>query len=165
MKDFEKELRGLELLKERVSYDAMTGKLLYTRPVAKGKKPGDECGSISSAGYLCVTVGEYRLLVHRFIYWLHTGEQPALIDHKDENKTNNKIENLRPLTNKQNVRRKSTLLRNNKSGVTGVSLCKDGKWRAYIKVDGVSEHLGTYIDKEAATAARKAAEEKYRFKC
>lgn len=52
-------------------------------------------------------------------------------------------------------------LKRRKSG-SGVRCAKPGgKWTANIRVDGERKHLGTFETKEAAIAARKAAELKY----
>lgn len=49
----------------------------------------------------------------------------------------------------------------NTSGCKGVSYCKDrGKWEAYITFRKKRYHLGRYINKKDAIAARKEAEER-----
>lgn len=82
-------------------------------------------------------------------------------DHKDRNPLNNRRNNLRPATQKENVRNKSKQ-RNNNSGVTGVGYLKSrNKWRARITTDDKEIHLGLFIDKEDAIRARLQAEVLY----
>lgn len=58
----------------------------------------------------------------------------------------------------QNTRNHCT----NKSGVRGVSLCKDGKtWRAHISYKNKSIHLGHFCTLKDAEKARLKAEKKY----
>lgn len=82
------------------------------------------------------------------------------IDHKDNDKANNRIENLRIATNSQNHINKG-LQRNNTSGFKGVIWDRScNKWRARIKVNGVNKYIGVFNDAAAAGAARMDAERK-----
>jgi hypothetical protein len=55
-------------------------------------------------------------------------------------------------------------LKNSKSGVTGVRwIEKRKRWQALVKVDKKQIHLGFFVDKDAAIAARQAANVKYGF--
>ena len=63
----------------------------------------------NSSGYVRVPLyndeNEYKqTLVHRLVYMAHVGPIPKgmQINHKDENKTNNCIDNLELMTNKEN---------------------------------------------------------------
>lgn len=96
---------------------------------------------------------------HRVIWLLSTGEWPVdQIDHIDGNRANNRIVNLREVTNAQNGKncaRRS----DNASGVTGISwAARDKKWVAQIRAEGKTECLGYFSDKNEAIAARHAAE-------
>lgn len=51
--------------------------------------------------------------------------------------------------------------KNSKTGVSGVSQMKDGRYRAYITVARRQKHLGVFGTIEEAIVARKNAEEKY----
>lgn len=81
------------------------------------------------------------------------------------------IEKIRDITNKANEdlsidgtrisALKQKVRPNSKTGYKGVSITKNGKYIAYIKLRGKREHLGTYEDIEKAIIARKAAEKMY----
>lgn len=55
---------------------------------------------------------------------------------------------------------KKTINKNNTSGYKGVSMCKNGKYRAYINFQRKQYHLGTYMTAEDAHKIRLLAEEK-----
>ena len=83
------------------------------------------------------------------------------VDHINHNGLDNRKENLRIVTHKQN-KFNNPILSTNTSGVTGVSWSKQkNKWRAYITIDNKQKSLGYYFNKEDAIKARKEAEEKY----
>ena len=78
------------------------------------------------------------------------------IDHRDRNKANNRIANLRKATASQNLFNSPKRTRNT-SGVKGVSLNRN-KWQARIMVNGVDIRLGRFVSKGmAAVAYAKAA--------
>lgn len=81
------------------------------------------------------------------------------------------IEKIRDITNQANKElsidgtRISALTQkvrpSSKTGFKGVSITKNGKYIAYIKLRGKREHLGTYENIEEAKTARKTAEKMY----
>lgn len=112
-------------------------------------------GHLGGRGYLRVTVHGVGFRVHRLIFLMHKGYLPKMLDHIDENKLNNRIENLRTCNNSENsLNRKRN--KNNTSGVKGVSLnARNNKWRAEIRVDCKPMYIGEYRDiNDAAEAVR-----------
>jgi hypothetical protein len=102
---------------------------------------------------------------HRMAWLLMTGSWPAdEIDHINHVKDDNRWGNLREATHQQNMKNQK-MSRLNVSGYTGVSWHRGKKlWEAYIHGDvGKIIPLGSYIDLEAAVAARRAAEIKYDY--
>lgn len=93
-------------------------------------------------------------LLHRFI--LRTSAED-LVDHIDGDGLNNTRSNLRLATHSQNMKNRRKH-RNNKSGYTGVHWNKTNqRWRARIKAEGKSIHLGYFVDAEEAAQARDRA--------
>jgi hypothetical protein len=94
--------------------------------------------------------------LHRLIalVFIDNLDDKKCVDHKNNNKLDNNINNLRWCTyqeNNQNVSMKS----NNSSGIKGISWFKrDSKWRAKITLDGIQIHIGYYDTIEDATIAR-----------
>ncbi len=98
------------------------------------------------------------VLLHRLIT---NADDGLVVDHINHKPEDNRLSNLRIVTQSQNMQ--NTRMRSdNKSGVTGVSLCTTSKrWHARIDIDGKGRFLGSYKTFDEAVAARKAAEEKY----
>ena len=85
------------------------------------------------------------------------------IDHINQNRLDNRIENLRVVTKSINLQNQK-LSSNNTSGHIGVCWIKDAnKWRAAIGVDGKLIYLGNYARIEDAIAVRKQAEKHHDF--
>jgi len=100
---------------------------------------------------------------HRIAYFIYHGVDPKekQVDHIDGNPLNNKIDNLRLVTNNQNQFNKS-FKKNNTSGVVGVCWHKSNKkWRARIYHKNKEISLGYFDDIEEAKAVRVVAEKKY----
>lgn len=74
------------------------------------------------------------------------------VDHRDLNGLNNTRSNLRVATREENARNTS-LRKDNRSGIRGVGLTRNGKWRARISFNGASTMLGTFNCKTAAAVA------------
>lgn len=150
-------LPSAEELHRRFSYDASTG-LLYWKACPEysvqwnAKVAGKKAGGISkSQSHMVVNIKGRLMLVHRIIWKMVNGTEPAEIDHKDGDPTNNRIENLRPATrhqNMQNQRRHSGKLL-----PKGVTLRRrSGKFRADIFLNGRQKYLGEFNSPEIAHA-------------
>lgn len=84
------------------------------------------------------------------------------MDHINGNTSDDRWENLREVTNAENLRNRKQA-KTNKSGVTGVCWYKrTNKWKAYIH-HVKKKHLGFYATIEEAIAVRKAAEKRYGY--
>lgn len=153
-------LPPLSLLRELFDYDPQTG-LLTWRKTQGTAKAGREAGWLHASGYVYVGVGGKSYKAHRIIWFLHYGKQPKdLLDHKDRDPTNNRINNLRECTHAQNQQNKRTYS-NNQSGVKGVSWYpRYGKWRVRIQHLGKPILVGTYASFDEACAARLQAQKR-----
>jgi hypothetical protein len=151
-----------ERLKHLLLYDPDTGVFTWRNPTSKKYVLGDPVFSISRGGYLRVGLDKRRYLLHR-LAWLYVhGVFPVVeIDHINQARTDNRLENLRLATRMQNAQ--NVLMRsNNKSGVKGVSWDVDRqRWRAQINIDGKRRYLGLFDSVEGAGAAYNAAASKH----
>lgn len=95
---------------------------------------------------------EERVSLHRLIM---NPPQSYQVDHINQNKTDNRKENLRICTHAENQRNKKSL-----KGFKGVNFEKNTKkWKARITIDGTQHWLGRFkTAKEAAIAYNKMAQ-------
>jgi hypothetical protein len=118
----------------------------------------------SGTGYLCVDILGRNYKAHRVIWAYHHGEWPAgQIDHINGDRCDNRLSNLRVVTNAINSknRRAGTA---NTSGFVGVGWLKvRKKWGAQIMVNGKTISLGRFSDIADAIDARKIAEVRFGF--
>jgi len=97
--------------------------------------------------------------LHRYLLEVADGK---VTDHKNHDTLNNKRENLRILTNAENLQNKKGPNRNNTSGVRGVTRVKgSNKWRAKIGFQGKKIHVGYFDDLKEAEKAVIEARRKY----
>ena len=148
-----------EYLKKLLHYDPETG--VFTRLVRTSNcvNVGDVAGSTTTEGYLTIWMCGRQNLAHR-LAWLYVyGKMPEWkLDHRDRDKSNNRISNLRPATNSQNGLN-AGLRADNTSGHKGVSWNNQRqKWQARIMVDSKVHNLALRTNIEDAIAARKEAE-------
>lgn len=111
-----------------------------------------------SSGYYVVTIQNKQYRLHRMIFLYHYGYLPKFIDHIDNDKTNNDIDNLRECTHSQNMRNSSSS-KNSSSIFKGVYWKQSiKKWSANIYYDNTQHYLGYFINEiDAAKAYDKAA--------
>ncbi len=89
---------------------------------------------------------------------MHFGEIPKglLIDHINEIKSDDRIDNLRLATNSQN-KINCGIRVDNKSGYRGVKKRKDSnRWEVALMINGKNTYLGLFEDIEAAVEAYKS---------
>ena len=140
-------------LRELLSYNQATGVFNWNSRKG-GVRVGDVAGCKTPLGYILIGLDGSLYLAHRLAWMYVHGEFPtAWIDHKDRNKSNNRIDNLRPATCPENMA--NTGVRStNQSGFKGVSWDKKNKkWRATITVKARQISLGRYELLEHAALA------------
>lgn len=94
----------------------------------------------------------------RAIFMWHYGWLPKMVDHKDRNPLNDRIENLRAATPSENSKNKKSRT-GSSSKYLGVCYNKAcNYWHAAIFVNGKNKHLGSFTkEKDAARAYNEAA--------
>lgn len=112
-----------------------------------GKEAG--CEDISPrTNYRNIIYNYKKYKTHRIIYMMHYGEIPEglQIDHLNQNRMDNRIENLRATTHGENQR--------NRDCFKGWTYRKDNsKWRARIMLAGKAVNIGHYGTECAAKLA------------
>ena len=146
-----------------LEYNKETGQLIWKINRAKAKM-GEPAGCLTPKGYLYIGINGQRYFAHKLVWFYVTGRWPRKqIDHINQNGADNRFENLRLVTNRENHRNKR-LSKKNASGHTGINWIERlAKWRARIMVDGKDIHLGVFADIRDAINARKEANLVYGF--
>jgi hypothetical protein len=151
-----------EMIREKLKYDPVSGEFSWRKNSGRhGRYPAESRAGFQKDGYWMITICGRDYRAHR-LAWLYVhGEWPlGQIDHRDLNRSNNSIGNLRCATRSQNGANRRAL-KNNSSGHKGVSWYRwSGKWKASIKKGRVI-HLGYFDTKEAAAAAYREAAIQY----
>lgn len=161
----------LDVVKTLFDYDPEEGVLIWKeKPINEfrfardykawmTKHAGRKVTYRDSNGYVRVFINGRLWLAHRIIWMWNYGYLPELqIDHIDHNRQNNRLENLRLVTQSQNNANSRLSLRS-VTGVTGVTWHTPSKrWRATINLNKKFIEIGRYMDFESAVIARKAAE-------
>ena len=160
-----KPLPPLEELREALDYNPDTGIITWRKSPARRVKAGQEAGTKLNRGYRHITFKQKPYLTHRLAYYIYHGIDPLenQLDHKNGNRLDNTIKNLRLATHADNGRNRG-ISKKNTSGVTGVHWNKKKKkWEGYIRINGKQKYLG-YFDKDKkqeAIQSRIEAEKKY----
>ena len=111
-------------------------------------------------GYLRSHINNKIHYNHRLIFLIYYGYMPKYIDHIDGNPANNKIENLRDVTNGQNQQNKK-LNGNNRSGHKNVHWSNSmKKWCVQITVNEEVKTVGFYECLDVAGIAAQEARNK-----
>lgn len=143
---------------DRFSYDSDTG-LISMKISIGSRKTGDVVGSLHHSKRLTVSIGRKQYQLARLAWLLHYGSYPeGLVDHINHDATDNRIENLREVTSKENSRNQSARI-NNKTGITGVHWCRKNKrWSATGYANGIRTTLGMFSTIFDAAACRRSNE-------
>ena len=111
---------------------------------------------VGKSGYATVGLSKYgkrkTWFVHILVAKAFMGESDLVVDHINRNKSDNRLSNLRYITQRENVIHSQS----NVTGKTGVYLNDERykkRYRARIRVGGKLEELGTYLTKEEASRA------------
>ena len=118
-------------------------------------------GSIANTGYLVVSVGRAMVNNHRLIWEFAKGPVPKgfEVDHRNRNKVDNRISNLRLVTRSQNTQNRVNAQSNSKTQTKGVCWSERlQKFRVTINLNKKQYACGCYDTLAEACAARHAAE-------
>jgi hypothetical protein len=147
-------LPPIDELRRRLAYRS-DGVLIWKRPAASRAKPGNKAGNLNSKGYLQLKFNGRSLSCHRIVWAILKREDPQKfpLDHINGDRLDNRIENLRKVTNRQNQW--------NQKGAKGYCFDKHKKkWKAAIALNGKTKNLGHFDTKQQAREAYLRAKEK-----
>lgn len=122
------------------------GTLWWTKS-GSGRNLNKPIGTLTHQGYLQCTFQQTQKKVHHLVWFLHHGYWPTNLDHINKDKSDNRIENLREGASVNNHNRNMPLP---VSGLQGAQKSR-GKYRASIRINGETEHLGVFSTPEEAS--------------
>lgn len=167
----------IQTLREAVAYNPETGELTWKeRPEShfasniifrrwNTRYAGTKAFTATNrGGYHHGSVNKVTLYAHRVAFALRHGRWPSeQIDHVNGDRTDNRAENLREVSNSENHRNRPARKDMDSDAVFGVSRSANGtRWKVQIGA-GKNKYLGTFDTKAEAIAARKAAEKRLGF--
>lgn len=143
-------------LREHFTY--RNGELILRKSFKHCKTEIGKAIGFNDRGYKRTRLFGKRYFLHQLIWLYHYDAMAVQLDHKDQNRQNNKIRNLRICNHSLN-RANSVNQRTNKTGFRGVKVAPiKGKYYARIIVNGEDIYLGTFSNLQiAALAYNKAA--------
>ena len=142
-----------ELLLNTLEYRREEGSFYYIRS-GHGKISGQKAGCVRGTGYTVIIIKGKQYKAHRLVWLAEYGEFPSgQIDHKDKNKGNNHISNLRIVTDQEN--------KQNKDCAKGYSINNRGSYSVTLSFLGKQKFIGRYKTEEEAKAAYIEAKKKH----
>ena len=124
-----------------------------TRGMAKA---GKVAGTVNSRGYIHIRINNRFYQANRLVWIFLTGETLTefdIIDHKDQDRTNNAFSNLRKCSNSQNGCNSKTP-KTSSTGVKNVHRVGDRGFRIECKLNGKIYNSPIYTDVNKAIADR-----------
>lgn len=150
-------------VRSRLSYCAQTGQFRWL--TGRRGLPGTTAGCRMNRGYWAISIDGKSYLAHRLAWLITYGIWPeGQIDHINGDRADNRLCNLRAVSNAENAQNKRRARSDNDSGLLGVRQL-GSRWQARIMKAGKAIHLGAYETKEAAHAAYLAAKRQLHEAC
>lgn len=139
---------------EALNYCADTGHFTWRIPRGQIIRPGDSAGCVNGKGYVTIHVDGREYRAHRLAWLIVHGEFPTHeIDHINGLRADNRIDNLRCVTTKENQWNRTRASSLNSTGLLGVSRYSGGRWLAKITRNNRAEMLGVFDSPELAHGA------------
>lgn len=153
-------------LHELLTYDQSTGllhwKVRRNQCAVAGAVAGHKANCRGKL-YFRVRVDDQLIMGHWIVWAMLHGEWPTdQIDHADGDGLNNRQGNLQVASQADN-NKNAAIRKDNKTGVAGVTLSRNGSFVASIRVGGKQLTLGTFNDLEDAATVRKETEKALGF--
>lgn len=142
---------------ELLEYEPSSGLFRWKEDrIAKGRvvaAKGHVAGTFHPKYGRSISLDGKQFRAHLMAWLVVHGVWPRLIDHKDGDKDNNRIDNLRSTTirvNAQNQRKATSA--NRSSGLLGVSRSRSRlkPWKAQIQAEGRIQHIGCFATAQDA---------------
>lgn len=134
-------MKEIELFKN--TFYHIDGILYWKQTIGTRAIKNKRAGKQRKDGYLDVGIKGKYYLCHRIIFSLEFGYLPAIVDHINRIRSDNRPVNLRPATTNQNVYN-SSISRSNRVRVKGIRVTRNGKFEARVAKNGITYQVGTF---------------------
>jgi len=143
----------LQYMQKHFSYNDQDGHFYTVVPQANCNKIGDMVGRVQSNGYVRISIKRKFFQAHRLVWLWHNNIMPATgIDHINNIKSDNRIQNLRLADQSLNARNVRKARSTSKTGMLGV-VVSGSKFAAVITHNGKTTWLGSYKTIDQASEA------------
>lgn len=129
-------------LEDWFSYNPETGLIFWKKKRSNRTNLSEPVGSNNGNGYLVAFFHKKKIYNHRLAWYLYYGEWAKEIDHVNRDRADNRIENLRSVTRRQNCQ--NTEKFNKGAKFDGYA------WRSFITIDNRKIDLGRYNTEQEA---------------
>ena len=149
-----KPLPSQDTLRHLFDYDPITGYLIWKNTYSNKNKIGTTAGIKDNRGYIRISIDGVYYQSHRLIWMYVYGKDPIdlVIDHINGNRSDNRIKNLRIVTNQKNLF--------NQTKAKGCHWNKGAqKFEAQIMVNRKTTYLGLFETEQEAHQAYLNAKE------
>ena len=151
-------------LKELLHYNPETGIFTWKVSTARRVSSGDVAVTKRKDGYIQIKLNNELILSHRLIWIYMYGYLPKYIDHINGQRDDNRIINIREVSNQQNSLN-SKISKNNTSGIKGVYWDKSrNKWTVRLAIDGKGKFFRRFDDIDLAKLVIEEVRNKYHGK-
>jgi hypothetical protein len=142
-------------------FEYCDGNLYWKVANSNRVKIGQIAGTLLYQNYIQIRISRKKYQAHRLIFLMHYGYLPVQIDHKNNNKADNRIENLRAATNCKN-QYNVKIIKTNTSGCKNVTWSKKRKkWYVQLSIDNKRKYFGSFENLELAELVAIEARNKY----
>lgn len=145
-----------ERARELLAYDSDTGDLRWRIRLGSRAPAGGLIDSVEpSSGYINVRLDKKLYRAHRVIWLMVRGAWPHQIDHRNRNRADNRLENIRETCDALNRQNTEKVRVDSRAGLKGVYMPRrpGGKYGARIRVADKYIWLGQFETPEAAHRA------------
>jgi hypothetical protein len=131
-------------IRELLDFDAASG--AFTWRTTRGRaRAGEVAGALRPDGYRSICIDGAHYLAHRLVVFMVTGVWPVNADHKNGDRGNNSVSNLRAVSVRVNRQNQRAAKRNSMSGLIGAYFdARAGRWYSNIRANGRRIPLGRF---------------------
>jgi hypothetical protein len=140
-----------------IQYNPDTGSFKWLVS-GNGRRVGDSAGTYGTHGYWWITHKKVLYPAAHIAWYLTYGEWPkGMIDHIDRNPSNNRISNLRDISERMNVLHRQGW---SKNGLPRGVRLERGRYRVVVSLFYKTKHIGFFDTLEEATVVAERAYKK-----